>query len=69
LFWHAAASSNGFDDKGAPLLASATGSGLCRIDWLIGSWNKNRIPYGGIEGIRMEADVDHAEDDETMIEG
>lgn len=41
---------------GAPLLASSTGSGLCRIDWLLGRWMRERIPYYGIEGIRQEVD-------------
>jgi len=38
----------------APFLASCTGSGLCRVDWLLGKWLKDRIPYGGIEGIKGE---------------
>ncbi|GBE81838.1 hypothetical protein SCP_0402120 [Sparassis crispa] len=46
----------------APLLASATGSGLCRVDWLLGRWIKNRIPYYGIQGIRQETDI--ADEDE-----
>ncbi|EIN07154.1 hypothetical protein PUNSTDRAFT_104680 [Punctularia strigosozonata HHB-11173 SS5] len=55
-------SCNGF--CGAPLLASATGSGLCRIDWLMGKWTNTRIPYGGVEGIRMEVEVEGAEEDD-----
>ncbi|VDB82779.1 unnamed protein product [Peniophora sp. CBMAI 1063] len=39
----------------APLLASATASGLCRIDWLEGRWLRDRVPYGGVEGIRLES--------------
>ncbi|KZV71848.1 hypothetical protein PENSPDRAFT_650271 [Peniophora sp. CONT] len=50
----------------APLLASATASGLCRIDWLEGRWLRDRVPYGGIEGIRLEGgrsmDVDDEEE-------
>ena len=38
----------------APLLASATGSGLCRVDWLLGRWGKVPPPYNGVEGIRGE---------------
>ncbi|KAJ3934834.1 MAG: hypothetical protein NXY57DRAFT_1053525 [Lentinula lateritia] len=43
----------------AGMLASATGSGLCRVDVLSGRWLKERsvkMPYGGIENIRLEAD-------------
>ncbi|KAF9006150.1 hypothetical protein BDQ17DRAFT_1352845 [Cyathus striatus] len=35
---------------GAGMLASATASGLCRVDILWGRWMKGKIPYGGIEG-------------------
>ncbi|THH29848.1 hypothetical protein EUX98_g4355 [Antrodiella citrinella] len=41
---------------GAPLLASATGSGLCRIDWLLGRWYKGRVPYVTVEAIRQEVE-------------
>ncbi|THH16490.1 hypothetical protein EW146_g4149 [Bondarzewia mesenterica] len=40
----------------ASLLASATASGLCRVDWLKGRWMRDKIPYGEVEGIRMEVD-------------
>ena len=36
------------------LLAAGTASGLCRIDVLWGRWFKDRPPYGGADGIRME---------------
>ncbi|OBZ65716.1 Transcription factor tau subunit sfc6 [Grifola frondosa] len=49
----------------APLLASATGSGLCRVDWLLGRWNKDHIPYNGVEGIRGEGADTSDEDDES----
>ncbi|KAG6845274.1 hypothetical protein H0H87_011683 [Tephrocybe sp. NHM501043] len=39
-------------------LASATASGLCRVDELWGRWIKGKIPYGGIEHIRNELDDD-----------
>ena len=46
------------------LLAAGTASGLCRVDVLWGRWLKDRAPYGGAEGIRMEyedaMDVDSA---------
>lgn len=51
--------------SGAPLLATSTASGLCRIDYLAGRWINERLPYGGIEGIRGEVegmDVDEDED-------
>lgn len=38
----------------AGLLASVTGSGLCRVDELWGRWIKGKVPYGGVEHIRME---------------
>ncbi|KAH9950220.1 hypothetical protein B0H21DRAFT_561975 [Amylocystis lapponica] len=49
VVWNAA---NGLGRAG--LLASGTGAGLCRVDWLGGHWMKGRIPYGGVEGIRKE---------------
>ena len=38
------------------LLAAGTASGLCRVDVLSswGRWFKDKPPYGGAEGIRME---------------
>ncbi|EGN95833.1 hypothetical protein SERLA73DRAFT_187061 [Serpula lacrymans var. lacrymans S7.3] len=39
---------------GAPWLASATASGLCRIDWLLGRWIKDKVPYGSVEAIRQD---------------
>ncbi|ESK88790.1 hypothetical protein Moror_17124 [Moniliophthora roreri MCA 2997] len=52
-------SSNGLSNAG--LLASATASGLCRIDWLWGRWMKGKIPYHGIHGIRGEEDGSSSE--------
>lgn len=43
---------NGLATSG--LVAAATASGLCRVDLVWGEWAKGKIPYGGIEGIRME---------------
>jgi len=42
------------------LLASATASGLCRVDWLTGRFAQNRFPYGSIELLRgeVEGDID-----------
>ncbi|TDL27316.1 hypothetical protein BD410DRAFT_818788 [Rickenella mellea] len=40
----------------APFLASGTASGLCRIDWLLGRFLREKQPYGGIEGIRKEVE-------------
>ncbi|KAI0080527.1 hypothetical protein K474DRAFT_202496 [Panus rudis PR-1116 ss-1] len=40
--------------SGCPLLVSATASGLCRVDWLLGRWMRDRIPYNGVEGMRQE---------------
>ena len=50
---------------GASFLASATASGLCRIEWLAGRWAKTRVPYDGIEGIRAEVEADEEMDDES----
>ena len=51
------------------LLAAGTASGLCRVDVLWGRWFKDKPPYGGAEGIRMEdedaMDVDDAIDVES----
>ncbi|KAI0748428.1 hypothetical protein C8Q80DRAFT_1171827 [Daedaleopsis nitida] len=46
-----------------PLLASATGSGLCRVDWLLGRWGKEILPYGGVEGMRGETEATFEEDE------
>ncbi|KAJ3559407.1 hypothetical protein NM688_g374 [Phlebia brevispora] len=55
---------NGNGLANASRLASATGCGLCRVDWLTGKWLKERMPYYGIEGIRNEVDADdYMEDD------
>ncbi|KAI1788392.1 hypothetical protein LXA43DRAFT_643457 [Ganoderma leucocontextum] len=48
-----------------PLLASATGSGLCRIDWLLGKWGREPLPYNGVEGMRAETGGQYEEDDES----
>ncbi|KAM6500158.1 hypothetical protein JOM56_003172 [Amanita muscaria] len=49
------------------LLASATASGLCRVDNLWGRWMKDKVPYAGVENIRVEdgaaMDVDYDESD------
>ncbi|KAF9819803.1 hypothetical protein IEO21_01894 [Rhodonia placenta] len=50
---------------GAPFLASATGSGLCRVDWLLGRWHRDRVPYYGVEGIRGEVGVQIDEAEES----
>ncbi|KAH9079690.1 hypothetical protein EDB83DRAFT_2514204 [Lactarius deliciosus] len=51
----------------AGLLASATGSGLCRVDWLEGRWFRDRVPYERVEAVRMEEDcmdLDEPEDND-----
>ncbi|KAI0831441.1 hypothetical protein BC628DRAFT_1336499 [Trametes gibbosa] len=48
-----------------PLLASATGSGLCRVDWLLGLWARDQLPYTGIEGMRGETAGVFDEDEES----
>ncbi|TBU50277.1 hypothetical protein BD309DRAFT_945783 [Dichomitus squalens] len=50
---------------GTPLLASATGSGLCRVDWLPGKWGRDPLPYNGVEGMRAETGGEFDEDDES----
>ena len=58
---------NGCGLARAPLLASATASGLCRVDWLLGHFQDDRIPYGGVQQIRFEINsldkVDNSDDD------
>lgn len=49
---------------GAPLLASSTASGLCRVDYLPGRWINERLPYGGVEGIRGEVEAMDVDEDE-----
>ncbi|KAF8912236.1 hypothetical protein CPB84DRAFT_1841910 [Gymnopilus junonius] len=65
---------NGNGLASCALLAAATSSGLCRVDVLWGRWVKDKVPYGGVEGIRMEemdpdamevdSDEDEDEDDD-----
>jgi transcription factor C subunit 6 len=43
------------------MLASATASGICRVDWLQGRWLKGRVPYGSVPKIRGELDTDEIE--------
>ncbi|KAI6161423.1 hypothetical protein EDD17DRAFT_1587403 [Pisolithus thermaeus] len=40
----------------ASLLASGSGSGLCRVDWLRGRWFKDRVPYVDVPKMRKEID-------------
>ena len=47
------------------MLASATASGLCRVDWLVGKWGKDPQPYTGIEGMRAETTGHFDEDEES----
>jgi transcription factor C subunit 6 len=50
--WHSGA---GLGSAG--LLASATGSGLCRVDFLGGRWFRDRVPYERVEAMRLEEDA------------
>ncbi|PPQ65649.1 hypothetical protein CVT24_011803 [Panaeolus cyanescens] len=36
------------------LLAAGTSSGLCRVDWVLGRWVKDKIPYGSVSSVRLE---------------
>ena len=45
------------------MLASATAAGLCRIDMLWGRWMKDKVPYQGVDQIRMEDGVMDVESD------
>ena len=45
---------NGAGIGQACLLASATASGLCRIDWVMGRFANDRVPYTSIQAIRAE---------------
>ena len=47
---------NGNGLAGASLLASATASGLCRVDWLTGRWIKDRTPYVSVPKMRKEVE-------------
>lgn len=51
----------------SPWLASATASGLCRLDWLLGRFAHNRFPYVDIHRLRGDVEmdeVDELEDDD-----
>ncbi|PFH47653.1 hypothetical protein AMATHDRAFT_77094 [Amanita thiersii Skay4041] len=64
---HRIAWNNGNGPACSGLLASATASGLCRIDVLWGRWLKDKVPYGSIGNIRgedgmgMDIDSDESE--------
>lgn len=56
---------NGLSSVG--LLASGTGSGLCRIDNLWGRWVKDTVPYASVEKMRLEdGDMDVIESDYSI---
>lgn len=59
VVWH-----DGAGLAGASWLASASASGLCRVDWLEGRWIRDRVPYGGLEVIRGEKEDEGVEDDD-----
>lgn len=62
VVWH-----SGAGLAATELLASATGSGLCRVDFLEGRWFRDRVPYERVEAMRMEEDgmdVDEPEDND-----
>lgn len=63
---HRVAWNSGNGLGGAPLLASATGSGLCRVDWLLGRWLKDRVPYVNVPSMRKE--VEGVSDEESVEE-
>lgn len=51
----------------SPWLASATASGLCRLDWLLGRFAHDRFPYVDIQSLRGDVEmdeVDELEDDD-----
>ncbi|TRM55617.1 WD40-repeat-containing domain protein [Schizophyllum amplum] len=56
-------SGNGLGRAG--MLASATASGLCRVDLLWGRWMKDKIPYSNVEQIRMEDGAMDVESEES----
>lgn len=47
---------NGNGLASASLVAAGTAAGLCRVDLLRGRWLKDKIPYAGVAGIRMEGE-------------
>ncbi|EIW84695.1 WD40 repeat-like protein [Coniophora puteana RWD-64-598 SS2] len=49
--WH-----SGAGLAGACLLASSTASGLCRVDWLVGRWHRDRVPYVDVPRMRGEVE-------------
>ncbi|KAF9532755.1 hypothetical protein CPB83DRAFT_806345 [Crepidotus variabilis] len=59
-------SGNGLNASG--LLASGTASGLCRIDNLEGRWARGYIPYGSIQGVRLES-TSGIDDDAMDVDG
>ncbi|KAH7889341.1 hypothetical protein F5I97DRAFT_1993652 [Phlebopus sp. FC_14] len=63
---HRVAWNSGNGLGGAPLLASVTGSGLCRVDWLLGRWIKDKVPYVNVPKMRKE--VDEVSEDESTEE-
>ncbi|KAI0050874.1 hypothetical protein FA95DRAFT_1587504 [Auriscalpium vulgare] len=48
----------------AGLLASATASGLCRVDHLQGRWMRGKVPYESVELMRKEGDGEFMDVDE-----
>jgi transcription factor C subunit 6 len=50
------------------MLASATASGICRVDWLQGRWLKGRVPYRSVPKMRGELDTDEMEVEDSLYE-
>lgn len=46
----------------SPWLLSATASGLCRLDWLLGRFAQDRFPYSDIQRLRGEIEVGEVDD-------
>ncbi|KAG9318901.1 hypothetical protein JVU11DRAFT_1011 [Chiua virens] len=61
---HRVAWNNGNGLGGAPLLASATASGLCRVDWIMGRWITDKTPYVSVPKMRKEVEGTSDESDE-----
>jgi len=63
---HRVAWNSGNGLAAAGMLASATASGICRVDWLQGRWLKGKIPYGNVANVRRESEPDDMDVDLSL---
>ena len=52
----------------APFVASATASGLCRVDFVLGRYSRDYVPFGGVQFVRKEDGAVQVDEDDLEEE-